>query len=106
MAKRKSSTTKRAVRKRPALRRGRTGPKGPQGPEGQRGERGAQGEAGAPGANHTSDIVILKGQVEQLVKELQTQLTRIAQIQAQVDHVSTGQASEPRNRRRTDNTEH
>ena len=49
---------------------------------------------------------MLKAQVEQLVKELQTQLTRIGQIQAQLDHFTTGNATEPRNRRSTDRTEH
>jgi hypothetical protein len=40
--------------------------------------------------------------MDQVIKELQTQLTRIAQMQAQLDHLATGQASEPRNRRATD----
>ena len=42
----------------------------------------------------------------QLVKELQVQLTRIAQIQAQLDHLSLSHDSTPRNRRSTDETEH
>ena len=49
---------------------------------------------------------MMRAQIDQLVKELQTQLTRIGQLQAQLDHVETGKASEPKNRRRTDRTEH
>jgi hypothetical protein len=49
---------------------------------------------------------MLKAQVEQLTKELQTQLTRIGQMQAQLDRVESGRAAEPQNRRRTDRTEH
>lgn len=92
--------------KRPVERRGRTGPRGPQGLPGAIGERGVQGERGTPGVDHSGEIAALKAQVDQLVKELQTQLTRIGQIQAQLDHVTTGRESEPRNRRRTDRTEH
>ena len=86
-----------AKKKQPTARRGARGKTGPVGP---------QGPAGAPGRNHTNEIATLSAQVEQLVKELQTQLTRIAQIQAQLDHIATGQSSSPRNRRRSDETEH
>jgi len=44
-------------------------------------------------------------QIDQLAKELQTQLTRIGRLQAQLDRVSRGQESKPRNRRSTDRTE-
>ena len=82
---------------------------GPQGPTGATGERGSQGERGADGAsghNHTDEIATLKAQMDQVVKELQTQLTRIAQMQAQLDHATSGQRTEPKNRRSTDSTEH
>ena len=86
--------------------RERAGRQGPVGPTGPAGPAGAQGEKGEPGRDHTSEIAVLRAQVELLVKELETQLTRIGQIQAQLDHISTGQSSEPRNRRSTDRTEH
>jgi hypothetical protein len=50
--------------------------------------------------------MMLRAQVDQLVREFQTQLTRIGQLQAQLDHVQGGQASQPHNRRRTDHIEH
>jgi hypothetical protein len=60
-----------------------TGPEGPAGPP------------GPAGPDHATDVALLSAQVAQLVKELQTQLTRIAQIQAQLDHVAKLQAPQP-----------
>ena len=62
------------------------------GPRGKTGASGPAGPAGPPGQNHTNEIAVLSAQVAQLVKELQVQLTRIAQIQAQMDHLAMGQA--------------
>ena len=74
--------------------RGRIGPTGPAGPP------------GPAGHNHTSEIAVLKAQVEQLVKELQIQLTRIGQIQAQLDRFTGGESTpEPRNRRTSDRSD-
>ena len=42
----------------------------------------------------------LAAQVAEVVKELQLQLTRIAQIQAQLDRLATGEPPEPLDRRR------
>ena len=106
MAAKRRDTKKKPTTKAVIKRRGSAGPMGPAGPPGPEGPPGAPGAPGSPAHNHTSEITMLKAQVDQLVKELQTQLTRIAQIQAQLDHVSTGQASAPKNRRSTDTTEH
>ena len=65
-----------------------------------------RGLTGADGRDHSSEIAMLKAQVEQLVKELQTQLTRIGQLQAQLDRVESGRRAEPQNRRSSDRTEH
>ena len=65
----------------------RTGPIGPQGPPGPRGETGAPG---APGRDHSAEIAMLRNQVERIASDLQTQLIRIGQLQAQLD--SIGQA--------------
>jgi hypothetical protein len=49
-------------------------------------------------------IARLSAQVADIIRELQTQLTRIAQIQAQLDHLASGQARlAPRDSARTDN---
>jgi hypothetical protein len=47
----------------------------------------------------------LSAQVSQLVKELQIQLTRIAQIQAQLDRFTRGEPTQL-SERMTDRTEH
>ena len=78
------------------------GPREPRGRTGRTGARGLQGPAG-PSAN--GDLR-LSSQVSEIVKELQTQLTRIAQIQAQLDRLATGQSPERRDRRSTDRVEH
>ena len=62
-------------------------PRGPRGPRGKRGERGPQGRSGDGAVSR------LAAQMEQVVKELQIQLTRIAQIQAQLDHLAMGSPS-------------
>jgi hypothetical protein len=59
------------------------------------------GPAG-PAANG-DEIRRLAAQVAEAVKELQVQLTRIGQIQAQLDRVAVGQnPNVPHNRRATD----
>lgn len=73
-------------------------------PTGTRGPRGKTGAAGPPGADHTNAIARLSAQVADIIRELQTQLTRIGQIQAQLDHLALGQARPaPRDPARTDN---
>jgi hypothetical protein len=57
--------------------------KKPAGPRGPRGRTGPPGLSGPPGPNHTSEIGVLSAQVAEVIRELQVQLTRIAQIQAQ-----------------------
>jgi hypothetical protein len=59
----------------------RRSPKTPNITVGPRGLRGRTGPAGPTGRNHTAEIARLSAQVAQIVKELQVQLTRIAQIQ-------------------------
>jgi len=78
---------------------GRTGAAGPTGPQGPRGPRGPAG------ASHGSEIAALTEQVAVLVRDLQTQLIRIAQIQAQLDHLTKEEAGVARNRRITDRIE-
>ena len=79
-------------------------PTGIRGPRGKTGATGAGGPAGPPGADHTNAIARLSAQVADIIRELQTQLTRIAQIQAQLDHLSMGEARNvPRIPTRTDN---
>ena len=84
-----------AKAKRPAVARGPRGKVGPRGPAGPKG----------PPGNHAKEIRRLSAQIEQVVRELQIQLARIAQIQAQLDRLATGQKLEPwdhmRERRRT-----
>lgn len=58
-------------------KRGKAGPRGP---------RGKTGPKGPPG-NHARDVARLSAQMEQVVRELQVQLTRIAQIQSQLDRI-------------------
>jgi hypothetical protein len=60
--------------------------------------------------NHTADIATINAGLDQVVKELQTQLTRIGQIQQQLrldHHLAKGEsAAAGQKRRRTDQTEH
>jgi hypothetical protein len=77
---------------------------GPRGRRGKTGPTGAAGPAGAPGHDHRNEIALLSAQVAELVSELQSQLTRIAQLQAQADHSTLGQGRPaPRKPARTDN---
>ena len=80
-------------------------PTGTRGPRGKTGATGTPGPPGPLGRNHTSDIARLSAQVADVIHELQTQLTRIGQIQAQLDHLSMGGAppSARRDPTRTDN---
>ena len=98
-AKRRPSTTKDSRRPTKNLTSRR-------GPRGKTGATGLTGPAGPAGPDHAQEITVLSAQVGQLVRELQVQLTRIAQIQAQMDHLASGQAAEPQNRRASDQTEH
>ena len=61
------------------------------GPRGPRGQRGKTGKAGPPGPSAFGELKSLAAQVDGIVKELQVQLTRIAQIQAQLDRIAMGQ---------------
>jgi hypothetical protein len=88
-----------------AKRRSQT-PENPTGPRGPRGKPGPPGPVGPPGPNHTNEIGLLSAQVAEVIRELQVQLTRIAQIQTQLDHVTRGKTPEPialRDPARTDN---
>lgn len=80
-------------------------PSGRRGPRGKTGAAGATGPAGPPGHNHTNEIALLSAQMDQVVRELRVQLTRIAQIQAQLDHLALGvpRPSPHRDPTRTDN---
>jgi hypothetical protein len=64
----------------------------PRGRRGKTGATGAAGPAGRPGQDHGNEIVLLSAQVAELVRELQAQLTRIADLQAQMDHLTLGKA--------------
>ena len=72
----------------------------PSAPTGRRGPRGKPGPAGPPGPPANGELHALAAHVAEIVKELHTQLTRIAQIQAQLDRLATGQPPEPVDRRR------
>ena len=69
--------------------------KKPAGPRGPRGRTGPPGLPGPPGPNHTSEIGVLSAQVAEVIRELQVQLTRIEQIQAQLDQVARGETPQP-----------
>ena len=70
----------------------RPGVAGARGARGPAGPAGPAGPSGPAGLDHTKAILALQQQVGQIVRELETQLTRIAQIQAQLDQVANGQA--------------
>ena len=69
------------------------------------GPRGPRGRRGPPGRPANGELRRLAAQVAEVVKELQLQLTRIGQMQAQLDRLATGQSPDPprRDRQRTDN---
>ena len=88
------------ARHRTAKRKTRTSSRGPRGKTGRRGPRGPTGRAG------NDNIAKLAAQMEQVLTELQYQLTRIAQIQAQLDRFAAGHEPESSERRRTRRTSH
>ena len=61
------------------------------GPRGRQGKQGKQGAQGLAGRDQTGEIAALSEEVASLVHELKTQLTRIGQLQAQLDRVASGQ---------------
>ncbi len=81
--------------------RGIPGPPGPAGPPGERGERGLTGsstgktgEQGAVGprgetaaASDTNALAVVHDQIEHIHHELDVQMKRMAQLQAEVDEV-------------------
>lgn len=75
----------------PRGERGPVGPPGPAGPPGPRGEQGRTGPTGERGATPTNDVAAtvegLRRDLEAVTKELHTQFERIAQMQAQLDHL-------------------
>ena len=79
--------------------KGPRGPKGEQGrmgPRGPRGYKGAKGSIGKRGPKSATKIDPTVGrlaaQMEAVLKELHVQLTRIGQIQAQLDRFASGRA--------------
>ena len=70
----------------------------------QQGTPGAQ--PGPPVAVGNSDLKGLSDQVAQIAQELQAQLTRITQIQAQLDRLAGGQAPNRRDPRAADRVQH
>lgn len=88
-----------AKRQNPRKRKPRPGPKGPRGKTGPRGPRGPAS------ANHV-EVVKLSAQMNEVLHELQVQLTRIAQMQAQLDRLAAGQSPMRLDRRATDRTRH
>jgi hypothetical protein len=63
--------------------RGRIGPPGPKGPKG---ERGASGQDG-PAAKGNEVLEIVEKQIDDIHRELDIQMKRIAQLQMQVDEL-------------------
>jgi len=70
---------------------------------GPRGPRGRTGPAG-PAGSANGELKRLAAQLESVVKELQTQLMRIAQMQTQIDRLAAGLPAAPSERRRTPRT--
>ncbi len=68
---------------------GPAGPRGPAGETGAKGPRGAAGKAGATGAATGADrmegLTLVEGQIEQIYPELDLQMKRLAQCQAQIE---------------------
>ena len=68
------------------------GPRGPRGPAGQSGHKGVPGPQGAPGPAGPpvtgSDVLeIVERQIDDIHRDLDAQMKRIAQIQQQVDEL-------------------
>ena len=70
---------------------GPVGPRGETGVEGPRGERGSRGPAGpvGPRVSRADVLAMLDDQFEDIHKELSVQLTRMGQIQVQLDRIQT-----------------
>jgi hypothetical protein len=60
-----------------------------------------KGSKGAKG-NHAKPIAALAAQMNQVIRELQVQLTRIAQLQAQLDHLSREESPQPAETKETE----
>lgn len=66
--------------------RGQPGKRGDRGPIGQRGAKGKRGPAG-PAPNRAQILAAVEGQLADIRRQLEIQLTRFGQLQAQVDHI-------------------
>jgi hypothetical protein len=88
-------------------KRGERGARGQEGKQGQKGEPGERGERGpqGPPAVLNGELAQMADKMEQVVQELQTQLLRIAQMQAQIDRMASG-AAPTVERRETPRTKH
>jgi Collagen triple helix repeat (20 copies) len=69
--------------------RGKTGQRGKPGATGARGPKGETGPAGAESSSkdRLEILSVVEGQIEDIYRELDVQLKRIAQLQVQVDEV-------------------
>ena len=70
-------------------KRGERGERGQRGEQGQRGERGLRGERGPAGPPPTRAeiLAVVEAQFSDIRTQLEIQLTRFGQIQAQLDHI-------------------
>ena len=87
MAKKRGPRGKRGLKGKPG-RSGKTGPTGHQGLKGAKGKRGPLGRSGT--LVRSSNPAMLSGihkQIENIYKELEIQMKRMAQVQAEVDDV-------------------
>ena len=75
------------------------------GPRGSRGKAGRVGPAGPPGKAN-GEMARLAAQMNEVLRELQTQLMRIAQLQLQLDRLAAGQSPLPARAQRKRTTEH
>ena len=73
------------------------------GRRGPRGRTGPRGRAGKPGLPANGNLTRLAGQMEHVIKQLEAQVFRIAQLQSQLDRMASGEPapSERRQRART-----
>ncbi len=69
-------------------KRANDGRTGPAGPRGQRGERGLTGPAG-PRVSRADVLAMIEDQFTVIRKEMSAQLTRMGQIQVQLDQIYT-----------------
>lgn len=69
--------------------RGERGQRGEQGHRGQRGEQGLPGKRGPAGPPPTRAVILaaVEEQFGDIRRQLEIQLTRFGQIQAQLDHI-------------------